>query len=119
MRRLFAILAALALSLGYLSAETPSYAAASVCCASGLCPMHRMMQTQGASCDTDMSHGMQLQACPSHSQRYGALPDFVSVAPPTVAAAEPIVETVAPFAFPIVAAVTREVAAPPPRTTLA
>jgi hypothetical protein len=121
MRRFLAVFAMLALSLAYLSVDAATLAAAAPeCCASGLCPMHRMAQQHGASCDTDMSHpASQLQACPSHGQRYAALPDFVRAAPPLLATSEALAEPVAPFVHPFAAPVVREVAAPPPRTTLA
>jgi len=119
-RRLLAIVAILTLSIAYLSFEAAALAAQSPeCCTAGLCPMHRMA-TSAPSCDTDMSHpSSKLQPCPSHSVRYGGLPAFVRVAPPALAIGEQPIERVPQFASPAVAEIAIDVAAPPPRTTLA
>jgi hypothetical protein len=119
MRRLLAVVAILALSMAYLSAEAIGLAAAAPdCCSSGLCPMHRM--AQGTNCDMDLRHpASQWQSCPVHNNQFTASLVFVRVAPPALAAAEPPRERVPLFASPVAAEMAFDVAAPPPRPSLA
>jgi hypothetical protein len=116
MRRLFAMVAILALSLAYVSADAASLAGKAVeCCTAGLCPMHRIIQ-KAADCEMDLRHPeAQLQSCPSPAVRYAGLADFVRVPLPVIDSANWSSERLALKASPIQSEIAFDVAAPPPR----
>jgi hypothetical protein len=119
-RRVIAMFASLVLTAAILSAQA-SVLAAEIpnCCANGLCPMLHMA-SQGIHCDMDMSRPQtNLQPCPSPNLHYVTALIFVRVAPPALAANERAAGKLSPVSTLSVPAADLEVAAPPPRTTLA
>jgi hypothetical protein len=118
LRRLIAVLAMLALSAAFASANGSLWAAQPAdCCANGMCPMRHMAE---AHCDMDMGHPTpQLQTCPTPQSRDVSTLVFVRVAAPELVAGERSIERLSLPALMVVPMVSLEVAAPPPRTTLA
>ena len=126
LRKLFAILAALLLTGGYLTTEAAIVPHMPDCCAGGMCPMMtkmmREMMRQGGSvemhCDMDMTMpGTQFQSCPA-SQHYDSTLVFIRIAPPTVLSGERLIEPLLLPALPAASATDLEVAVPPPRIAL-